>query len=110
MAKTRMPRDDNSQSIPVLRYKTGSCQRVSISSTPAQVSIGGRVITLVCTVDAQFETGNSLVEASAESHYAPAGFPIDIAVGSDLSDRDDYHSHISIRSDSSGFAYISERE
>lgn len=110
MAKTRMPRDDNSQSIPVLRYKTGGCQRVSISSTPVRVAINGRVVTLTCTVDAQFETGKESVEASAESHYAPAGFPIDIAVGSDLSDRDDYHTHISVRSDSSGFAYVSERE
>jgi hypothetical protein len=110
MAKARMPRDDNSQPIPVLRYKTGGCQRVSISSTQARTSIGGRVITLTCTVDAHFETGKSTVEATLESHFVPANFPVDIAVGSDLSDRDDYHTHISIISSSSGYAYISERE
>jgi hypothetical protein len=110
MTKARMPRDDNSQPIPVLRYKTGGCQRVAIDSTSTRTSIGGRVITLVCTVDSQFETGKESVEALATSHFAPANFPIDIAIGSDLSDRDDYHTHIAIRCDSTGFAYISERE
>ena len=39
MAKTRMPRDDNSQSIPVLRFRTGGAQQLSTSA----VAIAGLI-------------------------------------------------------------------
>ncbi len=114
MAKTRMPRDDNSQSIPVLRFRTGGAQKVSINSSSASsisISGGTRVITLICSVSSYFETGNAGVEATANSHFIPAGLPFDMALGSDLSDTDGYHNTISIISESSsGVAYISERE
>jgi hypothetical protein len=114
MAKTRMPRDDNSQSIPVLRFRTGGAQQSSIdSSTPVSVSLPGgtRVITLLCSVNAYFETGLAGVSATTSSHYIPAGLPFDMALGSDLSDTDGYHTTVSILAVStSGTAYISERE
>jgi len=115
MAKTRMPRDDNSQSIPLLRFRTGGSQHLSInSSTPTLSAVfpaGARVITLVCTVDAYFETGRETVVASASSHFIPAGVPYDMSLGSDLSTIDAYHNYISVISaSSSGVAHISERE
>jgi hypothetical protein len=58
-----------------------------------------------------FESGGSSVTATTSSHYVPAGIPIDMALGSDMSDTDGYHTHISvILSDGTGVAYISERE
>lgn len=115
MAKTRMPRDDNSQSIPVLRFRTGGAQHLNISSgaptLSAQLPVGTRIITLICTVDAFFETGGSGVSATSSSHFIPAGVPFDMALGSDLSKVDGYHSYISVLSASgSGVAHISERE
>lgn len=114
MAKTRMPRDDNSQSIPVLRFRTGGAQSSAISSGSAvriEIPAGTRVITVICTVNAHFETGDEGVQASSSSHFIPAGLPFDMALGSDLSDTDGYHRYISIIADStSGIAYISERE
>jgi hypothetical protein len=114
MAKTRMPRDDNSQSIPVLRFRTGGAQQISTSTVAARSSAfssGTRVVTLVCTVASFFESGGSSVTATTSSHYVPAGIPIDMALGSDMSDTDGYHTHISvILSDGTGVAYISERE
>lgn len=114
MGKTRMPRDDNSQSIPVLRFRTGGAQKVSINSSSASsisIPAGTRVITLICSVNAYFETGLEGVVATSSSHYIPAGLPFDMALGSDLSDTDGYHSNISIIADStSGVAFISERE
>ena len=114
MAKTRMPRDDNSQSIPVLRFRTGGAQALSISDTAARsnaFSGGTRVITLTTTVAAHFETGGSSVTATTSSNYIPAGIPFDMALGADLSDTDGYHTHISIiLASGSGTAYISERE
>ena len=115
MAKTRMPRDDNSQSIPVLRFRTGGAQHLNISSGAATLSAqfpaGTRVITLICTVDSYFDTGGSSVSASSGSHFIPAGVPFDMALGSDLSTIDSYHTHISVIATSgSGVAHISERE
>lgn len=115
MAKTRMPRDDNSQSIPVLRFRTGGAQHLTISSgAPTRSSAfpaGTRVITVICTVDAHFETGGSSVDASTSSHYIPAGVPFDMALGSDLSTIDSYHNYISVIAvTGSGIAHISERE
>lgn len=114
MAKTRMPRDDNSQSIPVLRFRTGGAQQAAISSGSAtSISIPGgtRVITLICSVDAHFETGTAGVQATSSSHFIPAGLPFDMSLGSDLSDTDGYHTEVSIvAASTSGVAYISERE
>lgn len=114
MAKTRMPRDDNSQTIPVLRFRTGGAQQVAISdSAAASISFpsGTRIITLICSVASYFETGDSGVSATTTSHYIPAGLPFDMALGSDLSDVDGYHQYISIRAVSgTGTAYVSERE
>lgn len=114
MAKTRMPRDDNSQSIPVLRFRAGGSQQISLSTSAArssEFSSGTRVITLICSVAAFFESGGSSVTATTSSHYIPAGIPIDMALGADLSDTDGYHTHISVvLSDGTGTAYISERE
>lgn len=114
MAKTRMPRDDNSQSIPVLRFRTGGAQQLSISSDSAvraEIPGGTRVISVISSVNAHFETGDANVTASTNSHYIPAGFPFDMALGSDLSDTDGYHRYISFISHSDvGTVYISERE
>jgi hypothetical protein len=114
MAKTRLPRDDNNHAIPVLRFRTGGAQQTSISSGGASsfsVPLGTRVITLLCSVNAYFESGLEGVVATSSSHYIPAGLPFDMALGSDLSDTDGYHSTISILAVStSGTAYISERE
>jgi len=114
MAKTRMPRDDNSQSIPVLRFRTGGAQTLSLSDTAARSSAfssGTRVITVTCSVASFFRTGGSDVTATTSDHYIPAGIPFDMALGSDMSDTDAYHSYISIiTSGATGTAYISERE
>ena len=114
MGKTRMPRDDNNHSIPVLRFRTGGAQQASISSAGASsfsIPAGTRVITLICSVNAYFESGLDGVAATSASHYIPAGLPFDMALGSDLSDTDGYHNTISVIAVStSGTAYISERE
>lgn len=114
MAKTRMPRDDNSQSIPVLRFREGGSQTVSLSDAAVRsnaLSSGTRVITVTCTVAAFFRTGGSDVTATTSDHHIPAGIPFDMALGSDMSDTDAYHSYISIiTSGATGTAYISERE
>jgi hypothetical protein len=114
MGKTRLPRDDNNHAIPVLRFRTGGAQQLSISADSAvraSVPLGTRVISVTCSVNAHFETGDENVTATSSSHYIPAGFPFDMALGSDLSDIDGYHSYISVISHSdAGTVYISERE
>ena len=115
MAKTRMPRDDNSQSIPVLRFRRSGAQHLNITSgtytRSAMFPTGTRIITVVCTVDSYFETGNSSVVASSSSHFIPAGVPYDMALGSDMATIDDYHNYISvIAASGSGVAHISERD
>jgi hypothetical protein len=114
MAKTRMPRDDNSQSIPVLRFRTGGAHHFNIDSSSAnflEVPLGTRVITLCCSVDAYFETGLSGVVASSGSHFIPAGVPFDMSLGTDMSNTGDYHTFVSVIAVStSGVAHVSERE
>jgi len=114
MGKTRMPRDDNNHSIPVLRFRTGGAQQLSISSNSAsraELPGGTRVISVISSVNAHFETGDVNVTATSTSHYLPSGVPFDMALGSDLSDTDGYHRYISVIAHSdSGTVYISERE
>jgi hypothetical protein len=114
MARTQMPRDDNSQSIQVLRFRTGGAHReVVSSSSPTLVALGSgvRVITVCADNPCYFETGDASVMASSSSHYLAASLPYDMALGSGLSDISSYHTHISIRAVStSAVVYISERE
>jgi hypothetical protein len=116
MAKTRMPRDDNNQSIQLLRFRGGGAQTFSINPSypvlSSQLPEGTRVITLVCEVAAYFETGGETVSATiASSHFIPAYIPYDIALGTDLSDTDGYHRYVSIITmGDAGLAHISERE
>ena len=115
MAKTRMPRDDNNHSIPVLRFRTGGAQQFAINSSnavsSASIAEGTRIVTLICSVNSYFESGGENVTATANSHFIPAGLPYDMALGSDLSDTDGYHRYLSVITvGSSGIAYISERE
>jgi hypothetical protein len=73
MAKTRMPRDDNSQSIPVLRFREGGAQRINTLTSSSlqriEVSEGVKVITVVATNPIFFGTGRSDVVATSSSHY-----------------------------------------
>jgi hypothetical protein len=116
MAKTRMPRDDNSQSIQLLRFRRGGAQTFTVnpsSATVRDVPLGTRVITLVCEVAAYFETSSDETVSATitDSHYIPPGIPYDISLGTDLSDTDNYHRYISIITmGDSGLAHISERE
>lgn len=114
MAKTRMPRDDNSQSIPVLRFRTGGAHQAaidSITATSITIPAGTRIITLICSVNSYFETGTEGIQATSSSHFIPAGLPFDMSLGSDLSDIDGYHNVVSVIAVSgTGIVYISERE
>jgi hypothetical protein len=115
MAKTRMPRDDNSQSIPVLRFREGGAQRLtSLTSGNFQrieISGGVKVITVTSNQPIFFSTGDSDVIASSSSHYLAANIPYDIALGSDMSSTTSYHTHFAaIAASSTATVYISERE
>jgi hypothetical protein len=115
MAKTRMPRDDNSQSIPVLRFREGGAQRISTLTSSSlqriEVSEGVKVITVVATNPIFFGTGRSDVVATSSSHYLAANIPYDIALGSDMSSTTGYHTHFAaIAVSSTAIVYISERE
>ena len=114
MAKTVMPRDDNSQSIPVLRFRAGSAQSQLVTSSSSvlfALSEGTRVITVCVSEPCYFETGGVNISASSSSHYIPSQIPYDIALGSGLSSTLDYHSYIALRAvASSARVYISERE
>jgi hypothetical protein len=115
MAKTRMPRDDNSQSIPVLRFREGGAQRISSLTTGnfqrIEIQGGVKVITVTATQPIFFTTGGEDVVASSSSHYLAANIPYDIALGSDMSSTTSYHTHFAaIAVSATAIVYISERE
>jgi hypothetical protein len=114
MSKTVMPRDDNSQSIPVLRFRTGGGQKLLVdSSTPQSVTVpeGTRVVTITVSQPCYFESGLAGIIATANSHYIASQFPYDIALGSGISSNSGYHTTISFLAVStSASVYISERE
>lgn len=115
MAKTRMPRDDNSQSIPVLRFREGGAQRINALTSGSyqriEIQGGVKVITVTATNPIYFETGGADVVASSSSHYLAANIPYDIALGSDMSSTSSYHTHFAaLAVSATAVVYISERE
>lgn len=108
-----MPRDNNNQAIPLLRYKTNGCHNVVINTSTANSTsvASSRIVSIVSTVDCLFETGDVSVVATANSHYLPAGVYLDLALGADFGGRNGFHANISVLAASaSGSIYISERD
>lgn len=111
MSKTKMPRDDNDQSIPALRP---SVARVGATSSAAAVRVGPfttgcKVISLYCrTAALRFQTGGVSVAATGVSHYIAIGERMVISLGA----VDDVHTHISVIRDGAldGTLEISELE
>ena len=116
MSTAKQPRDSAGAAIPVLRFRSGSAQKLtSVSSSTAQRSStftsGTQVITVTVTEPMYFATGDSSVTADATDHYITSGVPLDMALGTDISSTVDYHTHVSfIAVSSTGAVYISERE
>ena len=116
MATAKQPRDAAGAAIPVLRFRSGSAQKLtSVTSSTAQrssaFSTGAQVITVTATEPMYFATGDSSVTATSSSHYVPSGVPLDMALGTDVSSTIDYHTHISVIAvNTTGTVYISERE
>ena len=116
MATAKQPRDAAGAAIPVLRFRSGSAQKLtSVTSSTAQrssaFSTGAQVITVTATEPMYFATGDSSVTATSDSHYVPSGVPLDMALGTDVSSTIDYHTHISVIAvKTTGTVYISERE
>lgn len=111
MAKTKMPRDDNNQSIPALRP---SVARVGVTAGAAAVRVGPfttgcKVISLYCrTAVLRFQTGDGSVVATGTSHYIAIGERMVISLGA----AEDVHTHISVIRDGAadGTLEISELE
>lgn len=109
---SKQPRDDANAPIPVLSFRQGGGQQISLSLSSARsaaVANSVRVVTLYCTVDAFFEVGDASVTAnSSNSHFIPAGFPYDISLGSETITSQNAR-YIAVLGTDVGVAYVSER-
>lgn len=109
---SKQPRDDANAPIPVLAFRPGGGQQISVGFTSARsaaVANSVRVVTLYSTVDAFFEVGNSDVIANTStSHFIPAGFPYDISLGSETITAQNPR-YVAIIGTDTGTAYLSER-
>lgn len=110
---SKQPRDDANQPIPVLSFRPGGAQTMTLSDSSTRSSSSAfapsvRVISLFSDADCRFELGDDSVSASATSHFLPAGLYIDVSLGSDNvpSANARYLAVIG----TSGTLYISERE
>jgi hypothetical protein len=83
---SKQPRDDANQPIPVLSFRPGGAQTLTLSDSStrsAAFAPSVRVISLFSDADCRFELGDGSVSASATSHFLPAGLYIDVSLGSD---------------------------
>lgn len=76
---TKLPQDDNGNSIQLLAYKPNSCTKKTASAA-AQLfgPYSCKVVTLFATAVCNFETGDVSVVADGSDHPCPANFPVDI--------------------------------
>jgi len=108
---TKLPLDVNDNPIPALRLKQGGAHVISSSAVVARNSAAfdaeTRVISIYASEPVYIEFGDSGVNASSNSHFFPAGFYYDIALGGDGAP---HHSHIGVlQVASAGSVYISEK-
>jgi len=109
---SKQPRDDANAPIPVLAYRPGGGQQISItdvSARSAAVANNVRVVTIYSTVDCFFEVGDENVTANVStSHFLPAGLPYDISLGSETVTSQNPR-YIAFIGSESGVLYLSER-
>lgn len=111
---TIMPRDKNSNPIPVLSFKeTDGAHQVNITSSSNRNTTAFNsecyVITIVATVNCFIEQGmDNTVTSSTSRHYIPSGIPFDIEIGGGKVDHRPYLAVIRAGS-TDGTLYISER-
>jgi hypothetical protein len=111
---SKQPRDDGNAAIPVLSYRPLRGQRIAYTTAPArsaQFSDSVRVISIYATDSCFIELGNSSVQANtANSHFIPGGFYMDISLGSELDARATAKYISVVSEDNEGILYVSERE
>jgi hypothetical protein len=111
---TKQPRDDAGVAIPVLRFRAGGSQALTVSGSSqrsSEVRRGTRVVTVTATQPVFFRSGDASVTASLSDHYLVSSIPYDIALGSDISSDTGYHTHLAfIAVSAEAQVYISERE
>ena len=109
---SKQPKDDANVAIPVLSLKFNGGQQIT-SGADSQRSTAfeptTKVITVYATEDIFVEIGDDSVEANqSTSHYIPSGIPYDLALGTDLNERQERFLAV-IQVSTSGTVYVSER-
>jgi hypothetical protein len=109
---TKLPKDNNGNPIPVLRFLQGGARNLATSASSARISTpfsaGTKVVGLYATQDVFLRFGDSSVTAGTSDHFLPAGLYYDVAIGVD--DEAHYTHLAAIRVSASGTLYISEKE
>jgi hypothetical protein len=108
---SKQPRDDANQPIPVLSFRPGGAQRITLSATSTRsvaFAPSVRVISLFSDTDCFFELGDSTVLSTNNSHFLPAGLYMDVSLGSD--NVPSANARYLAVTGTSGTLYISERE
>ena len=105
---TMQPRDAGNRPIPLLGYRHGSGQRLTVSTShdtgSALFDERTKVVSIYSTTDCFFTVGSATV--GSNSHFLPSGTPQDIVVG----DKNERATCIVLGSaTTAGTAYISER-
>ena len=111
---SKQPRDDANAPIPVLGFRPGGGQSITLSTSSARssaISNSIRVITLLSNVDCFVETGDSSVTALASNgHFLPASTMVDVSLGSQVTAADNARYVAAIVSTGAGLLRVSERE
>jgi hypothetical protein len=109
---TLLPIDDNNQTIPALRLKSGGAHSVAATTTASASNTTGfdagtRVISLYASGNVYIAFGDAGVEATTSDHYFPSGVYYDFAIGGGAVGQS---SHIGIlAADANCTVYISEK-
>ena len=108
---TILPVDANNYPVPVLRFRPGAAQILSVSSSTARNGTAfnndTRVIGLYATTAMFVRFGDNTVTAAATDHYIPADTYMDVSIAAD--DIQTFTYVAAIRSATDGTLYISEK-
>ncbi len=111
---TLLPKDADSNIIPVLRLKTGGAHTISATASSARNSTGfsedTQVVSLYATGPVYVKFGASTVTAANTDHYFPEGIYYDFAISGGDS-KGPHFTHVAvIAAGSNCTVYISEKE
>jgi len=112
---TLLPKDADSNPIPVMRLKSGGAHSLSATALSARNSVAfdaaTKVVSLYATGPVYVKFGTSSVTATTSDHYFPAGLYYDFAISGGDTGKGPQSTHVAVlRAVDNCTVHVSEKE